>query len=82
MDHEYYEAPEDFQPERFIKNEFGFKDNRSTSEGLRKTYAFGAGRRICPGQHLAENSLVRSGHIVLRLCGLEHSGINFCSFSI
>lgn len=34
----------------------GFKPTQRLS-GFRKTYAFGAGRRICPGQHLAENSL-------------------------
>ena len=73
MDKDYYDAPEDFRPERFIQNEFGFKDNRGASEGLRKTYAFGAGRRICPGQHLAENSLVRSEDTAFYLCGLEHS---------
>lgn len=73
MDHEYYDSPEEFQPERFIKNEFGFKDNRGASEGLRKTYAFGAGRRICPGQHLAENSLVCAENTCLYFCGIEHS---------
>lgn len=35
----------------------GFKPTQRRTDGLRKTYAFGAGRRICPGQHLAENSL-------------------------
>ena len=73
MDNEYYDKPEEFQPERFLRNEFGFKDDRGASEGLRKTYAFGAGRRICPGQHLAENSLVRISHGSFQLLAVNRS---------
>lgn len=57
-DPELYENPDEFRPERYEDHELGFKPGMD-SNGLRKTYAFGAGRRICPGQHLAENSLVR-----------------------
>lgn len=58
QDTEYYDSPEEFRPERYEDNEYGFRKGLAIPEGLRKTYGFGAGRRICPGQHLAENSLV------------------------
>ncbi|CAH0035241.1 unnamed protein product [Clonostachys rhizophaga] len=57
-DPEVYDRPEEFRPERYEGNEFGFKSDPQDPSSLRKTYAFGAGRRICPGQHLAENSLL------------------------
>jgi hypothetical protein len=57
-DPEYYEDPEELIPERFEKNPFGFKDDSLLQDGLRITYGFGAGRRQCPAQRLAENSLV------------------------
>ncbi|KAH0044244.1 putative cytochrome P450, partial [Aureobasidium melanogenum] len=57
-DPRYYDRPEEFMPERFFDNDHGFKDKNLIYSGMRKTYAFGAGRRICPGQHLAENSLL------------------------
>ncbi|RAO70690.1 uncharacterized protein BHQ10_006702 [Talaromyces amestolkiae] len=56
-DPELYDKPEDFIPERYEESPMGFKPTQRRTDGLRKTYAFGAGRRICPGQHLAENSL-------------------------
>jgi cytochrome P450 len=56
-----YDRPDDFVPERFVNNQFGTR--HPTSDALddhrRVTYGFGAGRRVCPGQRLAENSLVR-----------------------
>lgn len=58
-DLECYDAPDEFRPERYKSNEFGYKVGYKAPDGIRKTYGFGAGRRICPGQHLAENSLVR-----------------------
>ena len=58
-DEEEYEAPEQFIPERFMKNRFGTRNDSSSSDDHRRvTYSFGAGRRICPGQRLSENSLV------------------------
>ena len=55
---DHYDRPGEFMPERYLKNEFGFKDGCTVDTSLRRTYGFGAGRRACPGQHLAENSLV------------------------
>jgi cytochrome P450 len=61
MDENEYESPEKFIPERFLGNKFGCKTGGDVSDDHRRvTYAFGAGRRVCPGQRLAENSLVDS----------------------
>ncbi|KAJ0417337.1 cytochrome P450 [Aspergillus carlsbadensis] len=57
-DSELYDKPDEFLPERYEQSPLGFKpDVTDATEGLRKTYAFGAERRICPGSHLAESSL-------------------------
>ena len=56
-----YERPEEFIPERFLTNKFGSKgtkEDATNDDQRRVTYSFGAGRRVCPGQRLAENSLV------------------------
>ena len=60
MDDAEYEKPEDFIPERFLNNKFGTRRpvQDSSEDHRRVTYGFGAGRRVCPGQRLAENSLV------------------------
>ncbi|KAJ6003138.1 hypothetical protein N7451_005685 [Penicillium sp. IBT 35674x] len=57
MDETEYEEPGKFIPERFIGNKFGSKA-QVTIRRRRTTYGFGAGRRVCPGQRLAENSLM------------------------
>ncbi|KAJ5892339.1 hypothetical protein N7504_009030 [Penicillium tannophilum] len=49
-----YDEPAQFMPERFIGNKFGCKDRDDSDDHRRKTYTFGAGRRIYPGQRLAE----------------------------
>ncbi|OJI89780.1 hypothetical protein ASPTUDRAFT_342428 [Aspergillus tubingensis CBS 134.48] len=58
-DPELYDRPDEFLPERYEQTPLGFKPDvaDATADGIRKTYAFGAGRRICPGSHLAESSL-------------------------
>jgi cytochrome P450 len=59
-DQEEYSAGDEFRPERFLNNPFGTQqDGDGANDHRRTTYAFGAGRRVCPGQRLAENSLVR-----------------------
>ncbi|KAG8912689.1 hypothetical protein FRC00_003985 [Tulasnella sp. 408] len=53
-----YENPDEFNPDRFIESEFGIKrEAREGDRDRRNNFAFGAGRRICPGIHLANNSL-------------------------
>ena len=61
-DEEEYEQPDNFIPERFLGNKFGIRPEAAGSQDdhRRITYAFGAGRRVCAGQRLAENSLVCS----------------------
>lgn len=50
----------EYIPDRYLDNEFGTKESAKVEKaGRRNTYTFGAGRRVCPGQHLGENSLVR-----------------------
>jgi cytochrome P450 len=69
-DEDEYAQPEDFIPERFIKNKFGsrFQEGDSPENARRTTYGFGAGRRVCPGQRLAENSLVSPRIFRLFVC--------------
>ncbi|KAG8912688.1 hypothetical protein FRC00_003984, partial [Tulasnella sp. 408] len=53
-----YENPDEFNPDRFIESEFGTKpEARAGDKDRRNNLAFGSGRRICPGIHLANNSL-------------------------
>lgn len=59
-DENEYDSPEKFNPERFCDNKFGCRPGivDNLDDRRRVTYGFGAGRRVCPGQRLAENSLV------------------------
>lgn len=56
-----YANPDEFIPERFLGNDYGIA-TESSEDGKdsmrRPLYGFGAGRRACSGQRLAENSLV------------------------
>ncbi|KAE8422719.1 cytochrome P450 [Aspergillus pseudocaelatus] len=52
-----YEDPSQYMPERYYKNEHGLKPGRVADPARRSVYTFGAGRRVCPGMHLGENSL-------------------------
>lgn len=60
-DENEYAAPDLFNPDRWLNNKFGLKGHDAVPDGgseQRKiTYSWGAGRRICSGQKLAENSL-------------------------
>ncbi|KAF9525600.1 cytochrome P450 [Crepidotus variabilis] len=55
-DPELYDRPEDFWPDRFLKNEFGTRDGVDVS-AWRDKLIFGGGKRICPGTNLAYNSI-------------------------
>ncbi|KAG8966557.1 hypothetical protein FRC03_011695 [Tulasnella sp. 419] len=58
-DPQVYENPEIFNPDRFIESEFGTRpEARDSDKDRRNNLAFGSGRRICPGIHLANNSLM------------------------
>ncbi|KAJ6569170.1 cytochrome P450 [Mycena capillaripes] len=51
-----YDNAEDFVPERYLLSEHGTKEGVDGC-GLRPTFPFGFGRRVCPGIHLAQNSI-------------------------
>lgn len=58
FDPAYFVSPETFNPERYL----GFPEGSAwyankADPTERDQYTFGAGRRICPGTHLAENSI-------------------------
>ncbi|KAJ6094276.1 hypothetical protein N7467_003121 [Penicillium canescens] len=50
--------PESFRPERYLRHPKGAALYAASSDSYgRDHWDFGAGRRICPGMHLAENSM-------------------------
>ncbi|KAF7369235.1 putative cytochrome P450 [Mycena venus] len=51
-----YEDPENFIPDRYLLTENGTKPGVDGSD-LRPTFTFGAGRRICPGLHVAQHTI-------------------------
>ncbi|KAF7369282.1 putative cytochrome P450 [Mycena venus] len=55
-DPELYDDPESFIPDRYLLTENGMKPGVD-GRNLRPTLPFGVGRRICPGIHLAQNSI-------------------------
>ncbi|KAJ7202055.1 cytochrome P450 [Mycena pura] len=55
-DPELYDDPENFIPERYLLTENGTKPGVDGSD-MRPNFPFGVGRRICPGIHLAQNSI-------------------------
>ena len=57
-DEKEYLAPDDFYPERWLGNRYGTIGPEVKEEGRREMYGFGAGRRVCSGQTMAENSMV------------------------
>ncbi|CAL1706624.1 unnamed protein product [Somion occarium] len=53
---DYYENPDVFDPDRYVKHELGIKAGIDPT-GVRNDFAFGMGRRRCPGSILANNSI-------------------------
>ncbi|KAF7303882.1 putative cytochrome P450 [Mycena indigotica] len=51
-----FDAPETFNPDRYILTEHGTKPGVQV-DGLRPSFPFGVGRRICPGINIAQNSI-------------------------
>ncbi|KAF7377443.1 Cytochrome p450 [Mycena sanguinolenta] len=56
IDFQLYDDPENFNPDRYLLTENGTKPGVDGSN-LRPTFAFGAGRRICPGLHVAQHTI-------------------------
>ncbi|KAK7457806.1 hypothetical protein VKT23_010148 [Stygiomarasmius scandens] len=57
-DPDVYDDPEVFNPDRYLDNPFGTKAGVDIRDFRNTNIAFGGGRRICPGMHLANASLV------------------------
>ncbi|KAF3009549.1 hypothetical protein E8E13_005463 [Curvularia kusanoi] len=60
QDPSLYTSPETFNPDRFLKNPYGTElpVEECQAEGRKPTYAFGSGRRQCPGNVFAQNGFV------------------------
>ncbi|EXJ76403.1 uncharacterized protein A1O5_00911 [Cladophialophora psammophila CBS 110553] len=52
-----YQDPFEFRPERYLNHPLKAGAYAGGDPFARDHFGFGAGRRICPGMHLAENSL-------------------------
>ncbi|KAF7760523.1 hypothetical protein Agabi119p4_11199 [Agaricus bisporus var. burnettii] len=64
-DKEDYPEPFEFKPERFLK------DGKLNAEVREPTAAFGFGRRICPGRHIAISTLYLSIATILSVFRIE-----------
>ncbi|KAJ5092655.1 cytochrome P450 [Penicillium alfredii] len=55
---EEYDRPDEFIPERFIDNPFGMRNVPDVKDASRRVlYAFGSGRRQCPGELFAYTTI-------------------------
>ncbi|TVY25635.1 Cytochrome P450 monooxygenase [Lachnellula hyalina] len=58
MDPELHENPAEYQPERYLKKSLPAADYINSNDPYeRDHFTYGAGRRVCPGVHVAERSL-------------------------
>lgn len=55
-----YLSPDTFNPERYLTNPYGTKMSaeQCQAEGRKQSYAFGSGRRQCPGNVFAQNGFL------------------------
>lgn len=57
-DERYFDRPDEFIPERFLKHPFGIKDGVEDDPARRPNMMFGGGKRVCPGIAFSKSSLV------------------------
>jgi hypothetical protein len=58
MNSKLYENPETFDPARFLKRPLSAAEYINSRDPFeRDHFTYGAGRRVCPGVHVAERSL-------------------------
>jgi cytochrome P450 len=58
MDPVRHPQPRQYRPERYLDDKLSLYDSAANSDGTKRdVFTFGAGRRICPGMHVAERSL-------------------------
>lgn len=57
-DERYYDRPEEFLPERWLKNQYGVRSLEDDDQARRPNLFFGGGRRVCPGMWFAKSSMV------------------------
>lgn len=67
-DERYFDRPEEFLPERFLKHPFGVRPDVEDDPARRPNMLFGGGRRVCPGIAFAKTSLVGSIFGVFLVC--------------
>lgn len=58
MDPNLHENPSEFQPERYLNKPLSAAEYINSNDPYeRDHFTYGAGRRVCPGVHVAERSL-------------------------
>ncbi|THW34274.1 cytochrome P450 [Aureobasidium pullulans] len=58
MDPNVHESPDEFRPERYLEKPLSAADYINANDPYeRDHFTYGAGRRVCPGVHVAERSL-------------------------
>ena len=57
-DERYYDRPDEFIPERFLKHPYGIKEGVEDDPARRPNLVFGGGKRVCPGIAFAKSSIV------------------------
>lgn len=66
---EEYDRPDDFVPERFMDNPYGMRGSLGAQDwaatGRRPLYAFGSGRRQCPGELFAYTAILLAASKIL-----------------
>ncbi|KAG1445906.1 hypothetical protein G6F56_009750 [Rhizopus delemar] len=70
-DPKYFEEPEKFKPERYLKDSRSVYASSNGNIHSRELFTFGWGRRICPGIYLAEGEMFGWLTQLLSKCTIE-----------